>query len=156
MPTKDTKAGQSAPADIGFIDTIAGTGIAGYNGDGGPALDAKVYYPLGVAVDGDSNVYIADYYNHRVRKINKYGDITTIAGSGGSGFNGDGQATSAMINPASVAIAASGEIFVVDYYNYRVRMIRRNGTITTIAGTGTAGYSGDGGQASAAQLNIPS
>jgi hypothetical protein len=88
-----------------------------------------------------------------VRKIDQSGDITTIAGTGEAGFNGDGQATSARINPVEVATAESGEIFVVD--DHRVRMIRRNGTITTIAGTGTVGYSGDGGQASGAQLNNP-
>ncbi len=150
----------AAPAAFGVsgsntITTVAGTGTAGFAGDGGQATSAQLYKPWGVAVDAQGSVYVADYYNHRVRKISG-GIITTVAGTGAAGYSGDGgQATSAQLNyPADVAVDAQGNLYISDYYNHRIRKVS-GGVITTVAGTGTKGYSGDGGQATSAQLNYP-
>ena len=139
----------------GIITTVAGTGTAGYSGDGGQATSAQLNNPLGVAVDAQGSLYIADYANHRVRKVSG-GIITTVAGTGTAGYSGDGgQATSAQLNfPVGVAVDAQGSLYIADSDNYRVRKVS-GGIITTVAGTGTAGYSGDGGQATSAQLNVP-
>lgn len=146
-------------ASTGIITTIAGTGTAASSGDGGLATAAQVYTPLGIAVDGSQNVYIAESSGHRIRKINALtGIITTIAGTGISGFSGDGgAATAAQISsPFSVDVDASGNILITDRGNQRIRKINGvTGIITTIAGTGVAGFSGDGGAATAAQLSAP-
>ncbi|MFH1352591.1 MAG: LamG-like jellyroll fold domain-containing protein [bacterium] len=141
----------------GTITTIAGNGSAGYSGDGGTATSAQLYFPFGVAVDSSGNVYIADYGNNRIRKINTSGIITTIAGNGSGGYSGDdGSATSAQLYyPAGVAVDGSGNIYIADYYNHRIRKVDLSGYITTIAGNGSAGYSGDGGTATSAQLYYP-
>ena len=141
----------------GIITTIAGTGTPGYSGDGGQATSAQLYYPEGVAVDGQGNLYIADAYNQRVRKITPAGIITTIAGTGTAGYSGDGgQATSAQLNyPGGVAVDTEGDLFIADESNSRIRKVTPGGVITTAAGNGTPGYSGDGGQATSAQLNFP-
>jgi hypothetical protein len=142
---------------LGIIMTIAGNGVAGFSGDGGQATAAKLNYPERVILDAANNIYIADYYNNRVRKINTAGIITTIAGNGSAGFSGDGgQATAAGLNQLTeVALDATGNLYIVDFLNNRIRKINTSGIITTIAGNGVAGFSGDGGQATAAKLNNP-
>jgi cysteine-rich repeat protein len=141
----------------GTMTTLAGTGIEGSTGDGGPASAARLRYPSGVAVDGLGNVYIADTDNHRIRRVAVDGTITTVAGTGTLGFSGDGgPATEAQLNyPQAVAVDAAGALYVADQANQRVRRVAVDGTITTVAGTGTAGSSGDGGPATAAQLQMP-
>lgn len=142
-----------APGAIGDIMTVAGGGA----GDGGPASAASIRAPQGVAVDTDGNLYIADGRNHRIRKVTPSGIITTVAGSGGWGFDGDGgPATRALLdNPAAVAVDGAGNLYFVDSGNVRVRKVDVNGVITTVAGNGARGYSGDGGPADAASLNDP-
>ncbi|MEO6884070.1 MAG: T9SS type A sorting domain-containing protein [Bacteroidia bacterium] len=141
----------------GIISTIAGNGTAGYSGDGGVATAAQLSYPQEVAVDVAGNVYIADTQNNCIRKINSSGIISTIAGNGIQGYSGDGgAATAAELNyPNGVAVDATGNVFISDGNNYRVRKINTSGTITTIAGNGTSGYGGDGGLATVAELNDP-
>jgi hypothetical protein len=157
----------------GVLTTIAGNGTQGYSGDNGPAISAQLANPSGIAVDSAGNVYFSDAGNQNIRKISK-GVITTVAGNGTTGFSGDnGPATSAQLNlqssaincclavnpsprlPGGIAVDASGNLFIADSGNQRVRMVS-NGVITTIAGTGTAGFSGDGGPATSAQFNNPS
>src|SRR5207253_2019957 len=112
-------------------------------------------HPIGVALDGQGHLFIADTLNNRVREISG-GIISTVAGTGTAGYSGDGgQATSAQINnPYGVAVDAQGNVYIADSLNNRVRKVS-GGVISTVAGTGTAGYSGDGGQATSAQLNFP-
>ena len=138
----------------GKITTIAGAGKPGFSGDGGPAISAKLDHPEGVAVDGKGTVYVADTGNSRVRKVSTDGKITTIAGTGGTRFSGDGgRATSAtLFRPTGVAVDEMGNVFIADFLNYRVRKVSPGGTISTIAGTGGSGSSGDGGRATAAEL----
>lgn len=141
----------------GIISTIAGNGPAGYSGDGVQATASSLNYPNGVAVDAAGNVYIADIYNQRIRKVNTSGIISTVVGNGVGGYNGDGIAatTAQLYSPGGVVIDASGNLFVADFSNNRIRKVDVNGIITTIAGTGTAGFAGDGGTAVTAQLNGP-
>lgn len=137
----------------GIITTVAGTGVYGYSGDGGPATAAMLDNPCHVQLDGAGNLYICDWVNARVRKVNNAGIITTIAGNGTASFSGDGgPATAAGMRPSSTLIDAAGNILVCDGVNRRVRKIDAAGTITTIAGGGGDGYSGDGGPATAAQF----
>jgi RHS repeat-associated protein len=140
-----------------IIDTIAGTGQAGYSGDGGPATEAFLSYPRGIAMDAAGNLYIADTGNHRIRKVDRNGIITTIAGTGQAGYSGDGgPATEAMLNaPFAVAADNKGNIYIADTGNHRIRKVDRNGIITTVAGNGVEGYSGDNGPAVFASLNSP-
>jgi uncharacterized protein (TIGR03437 family) len=140
-----------------FINTIIGNGTLGYSGDGGPAGNAQLWLPSGVAVDSAGNVYIADTVNNRVRKVTS-NTISTIAGNGGLSYSGDGgPAAKAQLNrPQAVAVDAAGNYYVVDTGNNRVRKVSANGAITTFAGNGTAGFGGDGGAATSAQLNSPS
>jgi sugar lactone lactonase YvrE len=141
----------------GTITTIAGIGgLAGYSGDGGPATSALLNGPVAVAVDPTGNVFIAEYGNSRVREINAAtGIITTIAGTGNSTFSGDGLATSnSVYAPQGIAVDKNDNVFVSDY-NQRVRWISPNGYMTTIAGTGGAGYNGDGIPATTAELYEP-
>jgi hypothetical protein len=146
-------------AVTGIITTVAGNGTGGYSGDGGAATIAELHYPMGVAVDGAGNLYIADYDNERVREVNAVtGIITTVAGNGTAGYSGDGgAATSAELNePTSVAVDGEGNLFINDLRNRRIReMSAGTGIITTVAGDGTAGYSGDGGPATSAELYSP-
>lgn len=140
----------------GNISTIAGTGVAGYNGDGISAITARLYDPYGISVDDSGNVFVAEISNHRVRKINTSGIITTVAGTGTSGYNGDGTATTRQLSyPWDVTTDHAGNIFVADAGNYMVRKINVAGNLSTLAGTGTAGNSGDGGIALAATFNHP-
>ena len=183
----------------GIISLIAGTGSMGYSGDGGTATSTRLYYPAGVALDSSGNVYIADIYNNRIRKVSASdGKISTIAGTGSTGYSGDGgAATSAKLYyPYGVALDSSGNVYIADTENNRIRkvsasdskistiatglnvphglasdsygnvyiadsennriqMIDVNGVVSTIAGTGSRGYSGDGGAATSAQLKAP-
>ncbi len=141
----------------GIISTIAGTGIAGYSGDGGLATAAQINTPGGVFVDASGNVYFADGLNNRIRKINTSGIISTIAGNGTAGYSGDGIAavSAELNNPIGIAVDAAGNFYIGDQQNQRVRKVSASGTISTIAGTGTSGYSGDSGPASTAQISYP-
>jgi len=141
----------------GVITTIAGTGVDGFSGDGGPAKAAQLGFPIGVAVDGAGNVYIADGDNNRVRKVDTAGIISTVAGNGHGGFAGDGGlAINASINiPSDLAVDGAGNLYIADAGNNRVRMVDKSGNITTVAGTSDNGYSGDGGTATQAMLNYP-
>lgn len=141
----------------GIISTYAGNGTSGFSGDGGPATAAEFNIPVGLAVDGSNNLYIADYSNDRIRKVDNTGKISTFAGTGIASFSGDGgQATGAEINtPQGVCVDRFGNVYIADYLNYRVRMVIPTGIISTIAGTGTGGFSGDGGPATAADLLDP-
>ena len=146
-------------ASTGIISTIAGNGTYGYSGDGGAATSAELKVPSGVAVDSSGNVYIADSYNFRIRKVTaSTGIISTIAGNGTGGYSGDGgAATSAEVEPVGVAVDSSGNVYIVDQFNQRIRKVTAStGIISTIAGNGTRGYSGDGGAATSAELNYPS
>jgi uncharacterized protein (TIGR03437 family) len=137
----------------GVITTIAGNGTAGFSGDNGPATNAQLNGPSGVAVDSAGNLFIADINNSRVRKVSS-GVITTVAGNGKAGFSGDnGPAISAMLFAYGVAVDSVGNLLIADHD--RIRKVS-NGVITTIAGNGTAGFSGDNGPATNAQLNGPS
>ena len=141
-----------------IITTIAGTGSQGSTGDGGLATLATLNRPHGVCVDSLENIYIADSDNHKIRKVAVSTNIiTTIAGTGSPGSTGDGGlATLATLRyPYELAVDSSSNVFIADNGNNKVRMVATNGIITIIAGTGTAGYSGDGGIAISAQLNGP-
>jgi trimeric autotransporter adhesin len=145
----------------GTITTVAGEcdTPAAYKGDGGPATSARLSYPQGVAVDSFGNIYIADKNNNCIRMVTKStGVINTVAGGGDFYRIGDGgQATSAYIEfPYGVAVDASGNIYISQPYNNRIRMVTKStGVITTVAGTGKTGYSGDGGLATSATFNRP-
>jgi hypothetical protein len=143
----------------GIITTFAGTGTYGssVSGDGGAATSAQLYTPFGVSADTSGNVYIADYANNNVRMVNSAGIITTFAGTGTYGSIGDGgAATSAQLNnPFGVSADVHGNVYISDRMNQRIRMVNSAGIITTFAGTGTQGFSGDGGAATSAQLSYP-
>ncbi|MFH9266684.1 RICIN domain-containing protein [Streptomyces sp. NPDC017546] len=148
-----TDSEQSAPV----ISTVAGTGVAGSKGDNEQAVSAQLNSPYGVAVDSLGALYISDYSNHRIRKVTTDGKISTIAGNGAAGSRGDnGPAVSAQLNcPRQIAVDGAGTLYVVDTGNHRVRKITADGTISAVAGTGSKGFSGDGGLATAAKLNTP-
>ena len=148
----------------GVLTVVAGNGTdyggghpVGFSGDGGPATDASLDTPLAVAVDGAGNLFIADFGNRRIRKVNPAGVITTVAGNGTTGFSGDGgAATSASLGgPHGVAADSAGNLFIADGNMQRIRKVDTSGTITTVAGNGTAGFSGDGGPATNASLGSP-
>jgi hypothetical protein len=144
-------------ASSGIINTIAGNGGHTYSGDGGQATNAELWDPVGVAIDASGNVYIADFGDHRIRKITvSTGIINTIAGNGANGYTGDtGPATSAeLCNPDGVAFDASGNIYISDQCDNIRKIMVSTGIINTIAGS-TQGFSGDAGQATSAQLNNP-
>ena len=139
----------------GVITTIAGTGESGYGGDGAAATEALLDGPTGVAADTAGNLYVADYRNQRVRRIDAAGVITTVAGTGESGYGGDGAAaTEALLDgPFGVAALDPGNVYVAELSNHRVRRIGTGGTITTVAGTGEPFHRGDDGSASQAQFS---
>jgi len=134
------------------IYTMAGNGTQGFSGDGGPATGAQLNIPSGVAVDAAGSLYIADASNSRVRKVSN-GVISTVAGNGGPGFSGDNYpATSTeLFAPSGVAVDSAGNLYIADTSNFRIREVS-NGVITTVAGNGTQGFSGDNGPATSAQL----
>ncbi|HEV2690962.1 MAG TPA: hypothetical protein VGV35_20540 [Bryobacteraceae bacterium] len=144
-------------ASDGKFATVAGTGFPGYNGDNIQATKANLGKPAGIAVDASGNLYIADQTNHRIRKVNPGGVISTIAGTGQPGFGGDGgDATAAAINtPMDVKVDSRGNIYIADMLNHRVRRIDPNGNITTLAGTGAAARGPDGVDATTSSLNFP-
>jgi uncharacterized protein (TIGR03437 family) len=139
------------------ITTIAGNGGLSYSGDNGPATQAQLNSPWGVAADAAGNFYVADTYNHVVRKVAKNGIITPFAGTGKAGNGGDGgAATGAQLNlPQGLAVDAAGNVYIADSGNNKVRRVSTDGNIKTVAGSGTSGSGGDGGSATAAQLNGP-
>jgi hypothetical protein len=141
----------------GAITTLAGSGIQGFGGDGGPAAAALLDTPTSIAVDAGNNLYIADSHNQRVRMVNAQGVIRTVAGNGSAAYTGDGgAATSAsLFQPEAVAVDAVGNLYIADTGNYRIRKIS-NGVIATVAGDGEQLYSGDGGAAVSAGLDTPS
>lgn len=143
----------------GIITTVAGNGSSGYTGDGGPATNAKLLAPSGVAVDAWGNIYIADEGNNRIRKVAaSTGIITTIAGKGTAGYSGDGGlAINAEFNgPQDIFIDAANDLYITDLYNNVVRRIDETTyKISTVAGNGSAGYSGDGGKATSAEMHSP-
>jgi len=140
----------------GEATRFAGTGLPGYRGDGVEARFTRLSGPTDVAVDAQGVVYIADTENHRIRAVDTKGLIRTVAGTGVSGFQGDGKATSlALSRPTGVAADDEGNLYVADTENHRIRVVSVAGRIQTIAGTGTPGFSGDNGPASAATLRQP-
>ena len=143
----------------GIITTYAGNGVPAFSGDGGQATAASLMYPLGVATDKSGNVYIADAGNNCIRKVSPGGVISTVAGiSGHPGFGGDGAAAmGALLDiPAYVTVDSSGNLFIADAGNNRVRKVDGvSGIITTIAGGGNDGFSGDGGPAANSLLSFP-
>ena len=138
----------------GTISTVAGTGTASFADDGRPAAAASLNFPTAVAVDGDGNLYIADFSNGRVRKV-RAGTISTVAGNGLFKYGGDGAAaTSAFLDqPLGVAADSDGDFYIADTENHRIRKVTSDGTITTVAGTGVQGFSGDEGLATIAELS---
>jgi hypothetical protein len=141
----------------GTMSTAAGDGVNGYTGDKGQATNAELGAPNGVFVDSATNLYIADSGDDVVRKVTSSGMISTVAGKYGvSGYSGDnGQATNAGMNPVSAALDGAGNVYIADFFNSRVRKVDGSGIITTVAGTGTSGYSGDNGPATNAEIYFP-
>jgi hypothetical protein len=147
----------SAAATDGNIFTVAGTGVGGFSGDGGEATAAMLDGPRGVAWTADGGYLIADYFNSRIRRVSPTGIISTIAGTGTDGYNGDEKtAVNAQLNQVhGVAVLADGSVLIDDTANQRIRRVDSSGVITTVAGNGTAGYAGDGGPANMAKINSP-
>jgi hypothetical protein len=141
----------------GIITTVVGTGVAGSSGDGGPATEAQLNEPHGLALDESGNLYIAEKEGHRVRKVDAHGIITTVAGTGVAGSSGDGgPATEAQLwNAQDMVFDESGNLYITEFFGHRVRKVDADGIITTVVGTGVAGSSGDGGPATEAQLDSP-
>jgi sugar lactone lactonase YvrE len=141
----------------GVITTVAGNGEARFSGDGVAATSSSLRAPFSVAVDAAGNLYIADTSNHRIRKVDSSGIITTVAGDGRERFSGDGgKATSASLNfPIGVTVDRVGNLFITDQSSQRIRKVSAAGVITTVAGNGRESFSGDGGRATLASLNLP-
>jgi len=140
-----------------IIIAVAGNDTAGYNGDSGPAIAARLFGPGGVALDGSGNLFISDSHNNRIRCVNTAGIITTVAGTGYGSYSGDGGAATAatLNNPSGIASDANGDLYVADYNNNCIRKITSGGIISTFAGNDSAGYRGDGGPATAAWIFGP-
>lgn len=141
----------------GILTTFAGSGTYGFAGDGGSAINAQFRNPTALSVSNDGSILVADYGNHRIRKIDPNGLISTLAGTGEFGFSGDnGSANVAQLNfPQGVAIDRTGNVYIADTNNHRIRRGETSGRITTFAGIGTAGFAGDGDFAALSQLNQP-
>src|SRR2546425_2411671 len=151
-------ANRSGAAAAAQITTFAGTGLAGYSGDNGPAGKAQLNNPYGITRGPEGALYICDMENHRIRKVSRDGDITTIAGTGKSGYSGDGgPALQAELNePYEVRFDKAGNMFFVEMRNHIVRRVEsRTKFISTVAGSGKEGFSGDGGPATKAELRQP-
>ena len=149
--------GQPLVLKAQIITTVAGEGAYGYGGDGGLATTARLSYPRGVAADATGGILIADTDNSRIRRVAPDGTITTVAGNGLPDFSGDGgpATTASLKRPSGVAVDATGGILIADRVNHRIRRVAPDGTITTVAGNGIDGFSGDGGPAIAASLSTP-
>jgi DNA-binding beta-propeller fold protein YncE len=147
------------PKESWVITTAVGTGERGFGGDGGPAARAQLNGPFDVGFDSDGNLYFSDTFNHRIRRVDaRTGNIATCAGSGEAGYSGDGgPATQARFNePYGIAVDKAGNVYVADRHNHCVRrMDSAAGVITTLAGNGSAGFSGDGGPAARAAMMEP-
>jgi uncharacterized protein (TIGR03437 family) len=141
----------------GVITTVAGTGVQGLSGDGGPATSAQFWFLGSLVTDTAGNLFIADSGSNRVRKVSSGGTITTVAGNGSGSYSGDGgPAVNAQLGePEGLALDGAGNLFIGDYVNHRIRRVDSRGIITTVAGSGNPGYSGDGGPAVGAQLSGP-
>ncbi len=141
----------------GIISTIAGDGVPSFSGDGGPATAAEIQGVYSIRADASGNIYFDDYVNHRIRKINTSGIITTVAGNGVAGYSGDGcPATAAEFGVhIGIAIDQYGGIYISDLDNSRIRYVDNSGYISTYAGTGVVGYSGDGGPCGSAEIGWP-
>lgn len=155
LPLHDSRVRKIDPE--GTISTVAGTGEPGYSGDGGPATEAQLKGPQGVAVDSAGSLYIADTENDAIRKVDANGTITTVAGTGTPGYSGDGgpAAEAQLRTPIGLAFDAQGNLYIADSANQRIRRIDPNGIITTVVGTRSGGFSGDGGDPTQAQLKNP-
>ena len=142
---------RDAEALPSIITTVAGNGERDFSGDGGPATAAKLSDPFSVAVGPDGSVYVTDTGNSRIRRVGPDGIITTVAGNGRSGFSGDGGPAVAaqLAGPNGVAVGPDGSLYFSDMFNHRIRRVMPDGIITTVAGNGTVGFSGDGGLATA-------
>jgi serine/threonine-protein kinase len=140
----------------GTITTVAGTGEARFSGDGGPATEAGLSYPTGIAVAPDGTLYIADTDNHRIRRVAD-GIMTTVAGTGEDAFTSDDviATDTALHGPQAVAVHPDGTLYIADTGNNRIRRVRTDGTITTVAGTGEESDHGDDGPAIGAGLTAP-
>ncbi|MDG1855845.1 MAG: hypothetical protein P8J66_02495 [Verrucomicrobiota bacterium] len=150
-------SGQSLAAEWN-VETVAGTGLKGYSGDDGPGIKAQLNNPYGLVVGPDKALYFCDIDNHIIRKLSDDGVISTVAGSGEAGYSGDGGlATEARLNqPYEIRFDREGHMFFVEMPNHLIRKVdARTGIITTFAGLGKAGYSGDGGPAIQAEFNRP-
>ncbi len=142
-------------AATGIITTIAGNGSAGFSGDGGPATAATIAYPFGICFDASGNLYIGDYANFRVRKVNTSGIISTYAGSSWGSSGDGGPATAAQFqSPTGVFADVAGNLYVADIYDSRIRKIDTSGVISTYAGSGSSGFGGDGGPATASSVGF--
>lgn len=145
--------GTNLPNNV--ITTVAGKSSSGFSGDYGAATNATLNVPVAITLDSAGNLFIADSYNHRIRKINTNGIITTVAGKSSAGYTGDGVAATnaALYYPAGITLDARNNMFIADTMNNRIRKVDANGFIITVAGTNTAGSTGDGGLATSAKLN---
>ena len=139
------------------MESFIRNGAPGFSGDGGAATNAQLNLPYGVAADASGDIFISDLNNGRIREVQASGIITTVAGSANRGFAGDGgPAVSAqMVSPYRVAVDGAGNLLIADGSNQRVRKVTATGTISTVAGNGTAGFSGDGGPPTSAELSFP-
>jgi len=156
---RNTHRIRKVDAVTGLISTVAGTGVSGFSGDGGAATAAQLQIPSGISLDGAGNLYIADKGNRRIRRVDAVtGFISTVAGTGVFGFSGDGgAATAAQLSyPYGISLDSAGNLYIADLGNQRIRKVDAvTGLISTVAGTGVYGFSGDGGAATAAQLSYP-
>ena len=158
IPAANAQTVSGAVSPVLTIGTEAGNGTAGFSGDGAPAGNAEMNGPTVVVLDSAGNLYIADRYNNRVRKVMAAtGIITTIVGNGTPGYSGDGgPAVSAELSQVtSVTLDSMGNLYIADFGNNRIRKVDTAGIITTVAGNGTSGYSGDGGPATSAEMKKP-
>jgi sugar lactone lactonase YvrE len=145
-------------AATGIITTVAGIGTSGYSGDGGLATTAKLNFPVSLALDSFGNLYIADYFNNAIRKVDATGIISTVAGNGTQGYSGDGglAISAKLYGPAGIAVDAAGNLYIAEEVNNTIRKVTAvTGIITTVAGNGNPGYTGDGGLATSSRLNSP-